>query len=259
MCICVEKPAGIKFPGKKTLKTCFDNNPDGAGYMYPFKDRVIIKKGFMTFNSFWKSLTETRKKYGDDLPYVLHFRISTQGGINPECTHPFPLSPNMAELKKTRTFSSFGIAHNGIISLTSCGYLKSVSYSDTMTFITDYLTLIIKNKDYYKDSDKKMLIKRLIDSSKLAIMDGGGHVELIGEWIEDNGVYYSNTSYKKTVKSILPTYTEYAEEWEYFYNSYIQKYEFDASYCPYTLDGATDYCSLCANACWEGGDENDDL
>lgn len=184
-------------PSKKTLQTCFENNPDGAGYMYAYNKKVYIEKGFMSFSKFWKSLSDTRKKVGDNVPYVLHFRISTQAGKRQDCTHPYPLSDKMAELRKLSTTTDIGIAHNGIISLTSAGYsyTKTITYNDTMEFITDYLSLIIKSKDYYKDKDTLTLIERLC-GSKLAILDGDGHCQLVGNgWVLEDGVFYSNTSY----------------------------------------------------------------
>lgn len=196
MCIIAYKPEGLNFPNKATLKSCFENNPDGGGYMFAAGGCVHIVKGLMSFSAFYKSLKATRAKYGDAIPYVLHFRISTQAGTTADCTHPFPVSANMDKLRKLQLACNIGIAHNGIIHLTSTGYSKSITYNDTMLFITDYLSLIIRGKDYYKDNNTLLLIERLTDS-RLAILDGSGHCELIGKgWTEDGGIYYSNTSYK---------------------------------------------------------------
>ena len=198
MCIIVYKPKGIKMPDRKQLKVCWSNNPDGAGYMYPSNDQVIIKKGFMTFDEFYKNLIYDYTRYTKNTDFVLHFRISTQGGVNKQCCHPFPLSRRMDDLKCTRAKSKIGIAHNGIIDLTaeSYHYKQTVTYSDTMKFITDYLSLIIKDRFFYKNPDTLELIERLADS-KLAIMDETGHTTLIGEFEKCNGVYYSNEYYKQ--------------------------------------------------------------
>ena len=281
MCVIVYKNVGVKFPSKETLKNCFENNPDGAGYMFPADNRVHIRKGFNTFNKFWKALTKTRKVYGDDIPYVLHFRISTQAHGRMDCTHPFPLSKNMEDLRLLNCSCSFGIAHNGIISLTSSsyysygkwddfGYMKQITYSDTMKFITDYLSLIIKDKCYYKDKDKLELIEKLCDS-KLAIMDSSGYVQLIGDFVKDaNGVVYSNESYK-THKMKAKSYvyksdgtdpndrldelietTESKDEWDEWANRYNAKtgyYDFDKLDCPMSWGEpyAEEYCNMCSN------------
>jgi predicted glutamine amidotransferase len=199
MCIIVFKPSGKKLPKRKKLLKCWENNPDGAGYMLPVDNQVVIKKGFMDYSDFIQSLQDDYKKYGEETPIVMHFRISTQGGVKRGLTHPFPFTNNMEDMKKTRCRCQLGIAHNGVIDLTTENYWrrKEVDYNDTMKFISDYLTLIIKSKDWYKNKDKLKLIELLISGSRLAIMDGNGHTELIGDWIEDNGLFYSNAYYKQ--------------------------------------------------------------
>ena len=208
MCIAVYKPAGVGFPVKRVLKRCFYKNPDGAGFMVANGTEVEISKGYMGFRSFWKALREARERCGDDKAYVMHFRISTQGGIRQDGCHPFPLSKNMDDLRKLRSTADIGIAHNGIIDLftdwSSYAYYysksysakKQLDYSDTMKFITEYLSLIIHDRDYYKDNDTLDLIEKLC-GSRLAILDGSGHCELIGYgWECNEGVWYSNGTYK---------------------------------------------------------------
>ena len=257
MCICVYKPVGVVFPTKKVLKNCFDNNSDGAGFMLSVGGEVLINKGFSSFSAFWKSLQNARKKYGDGGAWALHFRISTQAGVRPDCTHPFPLSAKMDDLRRLSCRADIGIAHNGIISLTSSFYNKTITYSDTMAFITDYLTLIIKNKNYYKNEDAVKLIERLSAGSRLCILDGDGRATLTGEWFEDGGCFYSNTSYKKqkpkynkfSVYGYLDDFEDFTEEHKDFYAEYYnintKKYDFDPFDCPMTLEGTAGYCKKC--------------
>ena len=213
MCIIAYKPEHVNFPGKKTLRRCFDNNDDGAGYMFADGREVHILKGFMTFDKFWKSLKESRQKYGEDIPYVMHFRIGTQGGNTKDLTHPFPLSEDMNELRKVKDKCEIGIAHNGIIDLTT-SYSKKVDYSDTMKFITDYLSLIITNMKYYREPRTLRLIKELA-GSKLAILDKNKHCELIGEFIEENGIYYSNYSYRQPrYTGTTAVHVPYSYDWD---------------------------------------------
>ncbi len=53
------------------------------------------------------------------------------------------------------------------------------------------------------------LIEYLLKSNRFAIMDGKGHVELIGAWLEDKGVYYSNSTYKDKPYSTFKTAGSY--------------------------------------------------
>lgn len=247
MCIILYKPQGIKLPNKQVLETCFHNNPDGAGFMFNYKGQVHIRKGFMDFSSFEENLKATLK-YIDEVktPMVLHFRITTQGGTNQACTHPFPLSRNMSDLRQLQCVSEIGVAHNGIISLTTeygggyYGYssyqAKKIDYSDTMKFITDYLSLIIKTPKYYKDDDTLELIERLADS-KLAILDSNGHCELIGHFIKDDGIYYSNESYKprvyKTTTKTTYSKTKSSKKKDYDYTIFdeIEDNGYDYNWC----------------------------
>ena len=178
MCVICVKPTDTLFPSKETLQNCFINNDDGAGFMYTFQDKVHIQKGLMTFESFWNCLEQARQKTGDNVPYVMHFRISTQGH-HKECTHPFPLSSKMEHLKKLKGTCSIGVAHNGIIRLTSDG---AKDYSDTMKFITDYLYCIVDgDKQWYKNNNKLKLVERLTENNRLAILDAKSHIITIGK------------------------------------------------------------------------------
>ena len=58
MCIILHKPINIQLPDIQTLETCYNNNSDGAGFMYQHDKRVHIQKGFMTFSSLISTLNE---------------------------------------------------------------------------------------------------------------------------------------------------------------------------------------------------------
>lgn len=188
MCIIIVKKAGVKFPDNDILKNCWDSNKDGAGYMYPKNGKVEIRKGFMKLNHLMDSLNGIPNK--DDLPMIIHFRITTHGGTNKQNTHPFPVTSNEKLLRSTRVKSNLGVAHNGIINIDNDKKL-----SDTMQFIKDELSLFNTIKaDWYKDIKSLDYIRNRIDS-KLAIMDGKGYISTVGDFYEDEGVMYSNYSY----------------------------------------------------------------
>ena len=280
MCVICVKPTNTLFPSKETLQNCFFNNDDGAGFMYTFQDKVHIQKGLMTFESFWNCLEQARQKTGDNVPYVMHFRISTQGHYK-ECTHPFPLSSKMTNLKKLKGTCSIGVAHNGILKLTSDG---AKDYSDTMKFITDYLYCIVDgDKQWYKNNNKLKLVERLTENNRLAILDANGHIITIGKgWIKDkDGCMYSNNSYsykKQTVVSYSPwwqaedsSYDTWLKknssntvvspaknnssntvvsptihEW-HMYKNFDTTYTFSHCYCPYTEEDDDTYCTSCTS------------
>ena len=205
MCVVVYKPKNKEMPSKETLFDCFVANPDGAGYMFQKDKKVCIKKGFMTFASFLENLQKDYEDVGKDVDFVLHFRISTQGGVNQPCCHPYKVSKDMDELRLLECESDIGVAHNGIIRLTTdygsyssyydYGYKfvrEEPKYNDTMKFITDYMSLIMRSPEDVFDEDKVELVEKLIGSSnKFAVMTPDG-VNLIGYFHEIDGIYYSN-------------------------------------------------------------------
>lgn len=247
MCIVVCKPKSIKLPAKETLEICFRRNPDGAGYMFAKDGMVHIKKGFMTFEKFYKALM---RDYDQSLSFVLHFRIGTMGGNVPQLTHPYPMSRSMDELRKTNTTCKLGVAHNGIISLTSSyGYDHTYvepNYNDTMKFITDYMSIIIKNSMFYKDDEKIELIERLVGSSnKFAILDGDGRITTIGNFIEEDCVKYSNTTYEGYTRTQGNYWEKLFEIYDKAWDSETETYNFDHDHCPLSETGETCFCDMC--------------
>ena len=194
MCIIVYKPANEKFPSWKTLKNCFENNPDGAGFMFADEFGVHLFKGFMDWQSF-KNALKPHKAKGFSYPFVVHFRITTHGGTSQEMTQPFPLERKERKLRSLNINCDVGVAHNGIITMTA----DAKQMSDTAEFIQKYLTTLITHYTYYKNPRIAEIIEELIKwSNKMCILSKDGHVELIGNFIEKDGIYYSNETFKES-------------------------------------------------------------
>ena len=65
MCIIVVKDKNKPLPKLEYLKNCFENNPDGMGFMYLKNNKVIIDKGYMTYKSFEKRFDKLCKKFNN--------------------------------------------------------------------------------------------------------------------------------------------------------------------------------------------------
>ena len=191
MCIICVSPAGVQQPTDTTFRTMFHRNPHGAGYMFARGGKVTIHKGFMNLGDFLRAVHNEHFTAEDSVVY--HFRISTQAGVNPEMTHPFPLSNQPARMRALDLTCRCGIAHNGIIRMTTDP--TNERYSDTAIFITDYLAEMIRKSS---DLRNQALLDRIyyMARSKFAIMDGGGYVATIGEFIDEQGLLFSNGSYE---------------------------------------------------------------
>ena len=191
MCvICVSK-SGVAQPTENTIRTMFRRNPHGAGYMFARDGKVTIHKGFMDIGSFLDAVKSENFTAKDSVVY--HFRICTQAGVTPELTHPFPLAKRLKLMNALDLECPCGVAHNGIIQLTSDP--GNTKYSDTVTFITKYLADIIRRPSDLRNPAKLDHIYSLA-WSKFAIMDGGGYVATVGSFIKDNGLLYSNSSFR---------------------------------------------------------------
>lgn len=191
MCIICASKSGVRQPTERELFTMFQNNPHGAGYMTARHGMVTISKGYMNFDEFLNAVRKEHFTVQDSVVY--HFRISTQAGINPEMTHPFPLSNRLGRMMKLDTTCRIGVAHNGIIQLTSDP--DNHRYSDTALFIAQYLTMLIKRREDLRDQRILDTIWRLAQS-KFAILDGGGYIATVGQFLNRDGLLFSNASFQ---------------------------------------------------------------
>lgn len=199
MCIIVAKPAGIQCPSLETLETCFNANPDGAGLMWADGDQVRIIKGFMEFDEF----ASTLKALGDvtNTGLVMHFRITTHGGTRPECCHPFPLTDDDTALRALDICAPLGVAHNGVIH----GQATDATTSDTMAYIRDVLAPLQRMTGDLLASDDAMTVVESTVGSKLAFLEPDGAITTVGDFIEENGVFFSNSSFKPAPRMWRPT------------------------------------------------------
>lgn len=198
MCIAILKPKD-KTISKEILETCSKNNPDGMGFACIQDNKVYMYK-FMDFDDFYDEYI----KHENNSTMIIHFRIATHGKVEVKNCHPFKLNHRMA------------LIHNGVIS----GYGDKELKTDTQDFIEKVIGNISWKE--WKNPSFRQLVGNAIGYSKFCILDVSGNYYIInenkGSW--DNGVWYSNSSYKpKEVK----TYTTYSykkdnKEWDMYGN-----------------------------------------
>lgn len=183
MCIAIYKPED-KILSLATLKECYTSNPDGAGFMYAENKKLHIEKGFFSFQSFYDAFKKHETKQT-----VIHFRIKTHGKIDTTNCHPFAVN------------NAIGFVHNGIIS----GF-GDANHSDTIGFNQSILQPLVSkwgNLALFQDPIID-LIEGRIGYSKLVFLDRHGNHKIMnehkGSW--DDGVWYSNDSYKPYVAPV---------------------------------------------------------
>lgn len=200
----IYKPSGSALPSDDILKRCWNENPNGGGYCIAHNGIVSGSKGYMSFKRF---LSVLHKNINADMPALIHFRLATHGSINGSATHPFPLSRSENALNALSWESDCGIIHNGIVP----GYGDSIKgkISDTQHYIKDFLAI-----DFIRNRLQTSKIQKLVENmsfSKWAFLYGSGETVLIGTWINDNGIWYSNTGYlpSKWNDTFVENITEY--------------------------------------------------
>lgn len=183
MCIAIYKPEG-KLLSLATLKECYTSNPDGAGFMYAENKKLHIEKGFFSFQSFYDAFKKHESKQA-----VIHFRIKTHGKIDTANCHPFAVN------------NALGFVHNGVIS-----GLGDSDFSDTVRFNETILRPLVNkwgNLALFQDPIVNLLESR-IGYSKLVFLDRHGNHKIMneGKGVWDDGVWFSNTSYKPYVAPV---------------------------------------------------------
>jgi len=197
VCIALLKPEG-KTVSKETLAQCFKANSNGAGYMYARDNQLHIHKGFFSFDEFYESYKPVEQE-----KCVIHFRIKTHGDISADNTHPFQVSNDLA------------FVHNGIINIKE----DNKKFSDTWHFNEAIIKPMYRdNRAFIKRLYNQELIKSFIGSSKLIFLDSKGRSTIInpdrGVW--EDGVWYSNTSFRIPVYSPPKQGTWVAHKSSYF-------------------------------------------
>lgn len=192
MCIIAAKAKGVKMPSEETLRNMWDNNDDGAGFMYAKDGYVYVDKGYMDYQAFYNALQRLSKTVDlTQTALVMHFRITTHGGTKAANTHPFPITDSVGMLQKLRLKTKLAVAHNGIIPVK-----PRKGISDTMEYIAGQLAPLAKAlPSFYRNPHTLEMIANATDS-KLAFLDAKGNIYTVGDFIEDDGVLYSNGTFR---------------------------------------------------------------
>lgn len=205
MCIIIYKGVGKTIPKDHILHS-FESNPDGAGIMWVEDGSVHIKKGFMDVPEL---LTELEKHDNfKDTDLCIHFRYATHGETKAGNCHPFPISEDPRDLLQTEMVTPTALAHNGII--TEYGLYQS-TLSDTQLFVLD----LARGYD----------LRHILDGGKFCIFNAPkGQAHLLGHFIEEDGIYYSNGTFRGYIVRLSSTDTwKAAAQQSSYYGSLYDK------------------------------------
>ena len=186
MCIAIYRPTG-KPLSKNTLFNCWENNPDGAGFMWAEDGVLHIEKGFMKFKHLWKAIRS--HLLDKDRTLVIHFRIATSGKVDYDNCHPHLINDGLA------------FVHNGIIYELNDDKTKC----DTVRFAEILAQL---PKGFMHNKSAMNLIHMAAPSSKFVFMNNLGQVVIVNEvmGVEVEDVWFSNTTFHARAYSRSYTY-----------------------------------------------------
>lgn len=177
MCLIILKPAKAVLP-EKHVREGWISNPDGGGYAFAHRNKVVTRKGITTLKEFQEAFNADSKQYKKS-PFVLHFRIRTHGDKTAQNTHPFEIADGV-------------LAHNG--SLDGTGAIYGTGPSDTNLFckaVGDKLTL-----EWVKANLARL--SSTVSYNKFVMLYKGGQYQIVNEkdgvWLND--VWYSNHTFK---------------------------------------------------------------
>ena len=178
MCLAIYKPANTDIK-ENYLRNGFRTHNDGAGIAWAENGVLHLEKGIFSIDKFLEVYERVKQ-----FDCLIHFRKATHGKIDKENCHPFLFNDN-----------KLALIHNGILSI-KC---QVEGLSDTAHFVKFVLEPLVKIYGVPINNGALFyLVGTSIGTDKMAVMDGKGVTYIINEdkgtW--DEGVWYSNTSYK---------------------------------------------------------------
>lgn len=158
-------------------------NSDGIGFAWFKENKVYFKKGFMKVEDAWEYYKDV-----NIFPHIVHFRLGNP--TKPELTHPFIISNNsLLMLEGTVDKVLF---HNGIITawkdniITTMLITKKVLIGDIIDTRLAAVWVNILGDEILK-----------VISGKFVTLTGKDNIiNIVGDFKDDNGILYSNETYK---------------------------------------------------------------
>lgn len=220
MCVIAFSPKGVDIPTPEKITDMWYANPDGAGYAYNKGDKVIYRKGFMTLQALLDELKEPERFKNTN--FAIHFRIGTSGKNDGATCHPFPISTDFGELRKTEGAVDSVLFHNGVI---GTGGLINPLSSDTQDLVVAIAPLIQK---YNKSKARDSYLANFTAGNRLLILYKDNAFKMYGDWKQDGDLWVSNTTYKD-----YGGYTTYSgrhgweDDWyeDYYYKKQANYYD----------------------------------
>lgn len=168
MCVIIAIPAGVQLPSYEELRSAFQRNPDGAGFV----TKTTHYKS-MHFGTFYRHL----RKRDINEACIIHFRYATHGSVSVKNCHPFYKG-------------GVWFAHNGVLPLPA-------KHDRPDSYVYFMETIWPAMRKYGYDSPEvgtELALTARRYHSKFATLKNG-EMRLYGDFTERNGCYYSNLNH----------------------------------------------------------------
>ena len=234
MCIIIVANKNKKIPNEH-IKLASELNCDGFGISASVNNKLFVYKSIsMNSDDIIKLYNSIRQVATGDI--VLHFRLATHGDISDKLCHPFYVNKDLV------------MFHNGVMRDSVSGYNEhNKNESDTKAFVNNVL------KNFKKGFQNNETVMNMISTSvgeynRLCFLDSTGKTNYTssGEWVEYNGILYSNSDvfYEgEDYRYINPATMEYTIK-DYYDNYYDSEYHDEYMEYKDNIDYYKDYEEL---------------
>lgn len=171
MCLIAYSPKAEARLTEKEVRSAWESNPHGAGFMFAVDGKLTIRKPYWTADEFWIDYSAVP----ETAPVVAHFRFATHGPRTRKNTHPHGLCGGKV-----------GLVHNGILPV-SPGYV----HSDTKYWAET--VFYGRPAEQIMSGSFRHHIEELIDGNKIVLLSAVGEASIFNErrgfW--ENGRWFS--------------------------------------------------------------------
>ena len=234
MCTIAIKTRGYEL-SEDIIKNIFNNNTDGAGFMWVEDGKVRWKKGFFSVDAL---LSSWRNHVKIDTLAALHCRIATHGAKDYKHCHPFPLTEDNRVMFKRKGSANAVLMHNGVMTFmeTDPNYNPKID-SDSSAYARKMYRSFGKVERLPNETESIAFRKETESSNRLVVFCGDGTYWTSGEWQYKDGILYSNGNWKYSYAKYYNYYENSTSNYRNNYSSWNNWKKYDnAGYSKSKLD-----------------------